>query len=415
MARILVISPTPSHPQNAGNRARVFTLLCELQRAGHEIHFLYLKKGEEHNDELGMMRQWDGFNSIPCRLPRTRFAKKAHDLLWRAFGRNQVLPYRIDDWFDFGTLDSVLETAKGLKPDIVMVEYVFLSRIFEFFDDSVLKILDTHDVFGGREKIFTKNGLEPKFFYTSEVEEKKGLERADIILAIQSQEAKYFTKLVDRKVLTIGHIMRPVKDKACEFSNSPKLLFVASSNHVNRNGINWFLREVFEDLRRKIPDIEMDVVGGIGDFISPSPGLNLHGIVNDLAPFYRNASVVINPTTFGTGLKIKTIEALAMNKPLVTTPVGAAGIQEWSGRAFLCASTPEQFGSSILKIIDSRDLRVKLAKGSHMFLSEYNLKALLPLQKEISSFLAGNEIDDYFKAETDEFFDAKKSKEFLRS
>jgi len=387
MARILVISPTPSHPQDAGNRARIFALVSELQRVGHEIHFVYLDRPGHSGDFEAMERHWDGFWKIPYRLPPVPWLKRWHDFFSRAVGRKRVLPFGVDDWFDGAVAQSVREIAERLKPDIVMVEYVFISKIFQLFDRNVLKILDTHDVFGGRDRMFFQNNLHPQWFYTSEIEEKKGVDRADVILAIQPQEEAYFRKLSGKKVLTVGHLIRPAEAAGTEPALPPRLLFVGSSNHVNLEGIKWFIENVFGILRGRSPDIELDIVGNAANFIEPAPGLNLLGKVEDLTPFYKKASVVINPLRFGTGLKIKTVEALAMKRPLVTTRVGAAGIEEWSERAILCAEEPDKFADAILRIIDSRELRDTLEKGAGEFSSSYNYEAFSPLQNEIELFL----------------------------
>ena len=102
---------------------------------------------------------------------------------------------------------------------------------------------------------------------------------------------------------------------------------------------------------------------------------------------FLDASVVINPLQFGTGLKIKSIEALAMKRPLVTTPNGATGLEEWADRAFLCARTHDEFAEAIIQIFKSNELRSKLKKETEMFNLIYNQNAIEPLIKEIDIFL----------------------------
>jgi glycosyltransferase involved in cell wall biosynthesis len=395
MAKILVISPTPSHPQDIGNRARIFALLSELQRLGHKIHFLFLEITGLKSDIKAMEQQWEGFWKITYHLPFSPpLLKKWYDFILRILGGKRVLPYRIDDWFDNSICSPVREISGSLNPNIVMVEYVYLSKIFELFDRSVLKILDTHDVFGGRDQLFLQNNLQPEWFYTSESEEKRGVDRADVILAIQSQEAEYFRKISEKEVLTVGHLIRPAKSAgSTEPIHPPRLLFVGSSNPSNLDGIRWFLENVYGILRKKSTEIELDVIGNIADFIGPAPGVNLIGTVKELTPFYLNASVVINPLQFGTGLKIKTVEALAMKRPLVTTPNGASGIEEWAGRAFLCAETPEEFAAAIQQIITTKELRDSLVKESEEFTVMYNQRTFCPLKKAIDNFLDETQSD----------------------
>jgi len=352
MARILVISPNPSHPQIAGNRARIYALLCELQGVGHTIHFLFLERAGMEGDNEAMGKKWDSFWQIPYRQPSIPKIKKWHDSFAKLLGLKRVLPYKIDDWFDKSILPNVRDISANLKPEIVLVEYVYVSKILDLFGTDVLKILDTHDVFGERAQLYFQRNKQPSWFYTSENEEKKGVDRADIILAIQSNEAEYFNRISNKKVLLVGHLAKMAEFSEPQLILPPRILFVGSSNPSNIDGLTWFLDNVFKILREKISEIEFDVVGNVGDFIKNTPVFNLHGIVKELASFYKNAWVVINPLQFGTGLKIKSIEALAMKRPLVTTPNGATGVEDWAGRAFLCANTPEEFAAAILKIIN---------------------------------------------------------------
>lgn len=387
MAEILVISPTPTHPQDAGNRARIFSLLSKLKKTGHRIHFLFLDRELEESDLASMERTWDSFRRFPWRQPPTLRLKRLYDLLSKFSGSSRVLPYKIDDWFDDSIIPEVRKLSADLNPDIVLVEYVFVSKIFHLFGRNVLKIIDTHDIFGDRHKLFYRNNIRPRWFYTTVAEEKKGLDRADVIIAIQTQDAEYFNKNSEKKVITVGHLTGPVESDQKEPVHPPRLLFVGSSNPSNLDGIKWFLDNIFKDLRQEVPGIELDLIGNAGDFIEPAPGLNHIGRVKELTPYYMKASVVINPLRFGTGLKIKSVEALVMQRPLVTTPNGATGLEEWAGRAFLCAETPAKFGNAILQVLHSRELLDNLKKGAGEFSAEYNRKAFAPLREAIDIFL----------------------------
>ena len=390
MAIILVISPTPSHPQNAGNRARIFALLSELQDLGHRVHFLYLEYPWQKSDIMAMEKQWDGFTRISWDRPKLSSHKRLYDFFAKIFGRKCLLPYGIDDWFDSSIIPQIQKLSVDVTPDIVIIEYVFLSKIFDYLDKRVLKILDTHDVFGGRDRLFLQNNLYPQWFYTSEEEEKKGVDRADIILAIQAQEAEYFKKISERKVLTVGHLAKPTTGGGnCDSVYPPRLLFVGSSNPSIIDGIGWFLENVFEILLEKKLGIELNIIGSVTERLEVEAGtcINLLGTVDNVTPFYMQSAVVINPLQFGTGLKIKTIEAITMQCPLVTTSIGAAGVENWSGRAFLCADTPREFAAAIFQIIYSKELRDNLRRGAAEFTAANTSKAILPLVKELDGML----------------------------
>jgi polysaccharide biosynthesis protein PslH len=385
MAKILVISPTPTHPQDAGNRARIFSLLSGLKAAGHMICLAFVKM--ENGDEESMSKAWDGFFRIAYKRSRIRWLKRK--MFWGAFrlGYDKFLPYQIDDWYEPEISRRLIEIQKRIKPDVIIIEYVFLSKAFECFGGEVLKILDTHDIFGDRHRLYLEHDITPQWFYTTKAEERKALDRADLILAIQREDAAYLSQLTHRKVITAGHMNQvPNNQKRIE-GEADSLLFVGSDNPINVDALKWFLDEIFPRVRLKIPEIKLDVVGNCAQLVSPVDGLIQTGRVTDLAPHYQRAKVVINPVRFGTGLKIKTIEALAMGRPLVTTTVGATGLEEWDGKAFLSANTAEEFLEKILSVCLSEELRIELSRNALEFIQKNNSTALKPLTDAITEYV----------------------------
>lgn len=383
MATVLVISPTPSHPQDAGNRARIFSLLTGLKATGHKVAFVFVKK-ERGGDEAEMATAWDAFFPISYQRPADSWYKQAFDKLSKILGRQSGLPYRIDDWYTTDITRS-LETIRGqVQPDVVLVEYVFLSRALECFGPETLKFLDTHDILGDRHRIYLENGMPPQWFYTTVAEEQKALNRADVVIAIQDEEAAYFSRMTSKRVITVGHMVNIV---AVDEELSPvkeRLLFVGSHNPINVDGIGWFLDEVFTQVRQEFPGSELAVVGGCADRINQREGVILIGQVPSLLPHYLEASVVVNPVRFGTGLKIKTIEALTMGRPLVTSSAGAAGLENLAGKAFLIADSPAEFSAAIISIFRDNDLRNKLLRNAREFTGTYNQTAIQPLVESIS-------------------------------
>jgi glycosyltransferase involved in cell wall biosynthesis len=385
MAIILVISPTPSHPQDAGNRARIFSLLAGLKAAGHQVHFAFVRM--EQGDQAAMEAAWDGFYPIPYRRPRNTWQKRYYDRLAAMVGSKQVLPFGVDDWYPPKLSALLREIGQKLQPDMVLVEYVYLSKAFECFDGGCQKALDTHDLFGDRHKLYIEKGLPPVFFYTSPQQEQQALNRADLVMAIQNQEAAYFDPLTSAQVLTVGHLVPPQKLPAIAVvGEAPRLLFVGSRNHINLDGINWFFDEVLPLLQEKRPTVQLDVVGGCTSMLEERNGANLIGPVEELLPYYAQATLVINPIRFGTGLKIKTIEAMAMNRPLVTTSIGAAGLDGWQERAFLQADSPTAFVDAIVRLLDSAQLRQSLCEQASSFVESYNRTAIQPLLSAIRNW-----------------------------
>ncbi|WP_439552664.1 glycosyltransferase [Falsiroseomonas sp.] len=310
--RILAISPTPSHPQDAGNRARIHAVLSALKAAGHAVHLCLLMRENPPPPALAAMRDaWDELVEVPH--DRGREA--------RSLGPLQA----IDDWI-LPEAKAAFAALAARQPrfDLVLVNYVFLSRALTFFDHRTIKVIDAHDIFAGRAQALAAIGLENRFFATTAEEEAAGLDRADLVLAIQEEERRHFTLVTRAATATLGHL--PV-------SNQPppppaealSIGYIGSGNPLNTRALGRFLAalppgEVAAAGGRVV------VAGGACQGLAPAPGLQLLGPVADPDMLYAEAGLVVNPHEGGTGLKIKTVEALARGRPVIGTAAAFAGL-----------------------------------------------------------------------------------------
>ncbi len=175
--RILVISPVPSHPQNQGNRRRVYNLLLNLRQAEYDVHFVYVRM--ETVDERPMKLCWGkNFYSLPHIISQSAFnplLKNFFKSIIREIKyRRGVIPrfaYLIDDWYDESVDRYIIDLSRKINPDIVIVEYVFLSRALECFGKNVVKMIDTHDIFADRHNLYLKNSQVPHWYSTTVAEE----------------------------------------------------------------------------------------------------------------------------------------------------------------------------------------------------------------------------------------------------
>jgi len=173
--KILVVTPTPTHPCDAGNRARIMNLVDALRDQGHELFLLHLEREKGDREE---MSHWLGDGHFRC-LPY-RGAQRIESLWQRFWRRGRQLfdidarhSWGIDDWYDPALSDEVANWRTETDFDVVIVEYAFLSRLLEDLPARVLRILDTHDRFANRHRLYLAQGLLPQFFRQPPRERKK--------------------------------------------------------------------------------------------------------------------------------------------------------------------------------------------------------------------------------------------------
>lgn len=370
---ILIISPVPTHPCLAGNRARILHLGAALKDRGYNVSFAHI--GFEMGDESAMKTFWgeDNYNFIPYTKPKHRFKGRLKRIK-HIFDKHAYFKYSIDEWYDSSIDLPIKSLCTANNIDTVIVEYVFFSKCLINFDSGTRKLLDTHDVFSDRHEKFLAQGKKPIWFSTTKKQEAKALNRADYVIAIQKEERDFFSELTQRPVITTGH---PVFVTA---PSSPKrhntLLFMGSDNLNNIDAVNYFLVNIFPLILKQKPDVELLLVGTICNRIDEQDNVIKLGKVDDLDEIYQLATVVINPIQFGTGLKIKNIEALGYSKPLVTTTIGAAGMEAGINHAFLIGDNPNEFTKAVLSILSSKHQQKALSEGAYDFALVWNKEVM---------------------------------------
>jgi len=264
--------------------------------------------------------------------------------------------------------------------DAVIVEYVFMSRALLRFGGGVRKLIDTHDMFTDRHQRYLDQGQEPQWYSTTAMEEGRGFDRADSVVAITDKERDVFAAMTRVPVITVGHFIA-CEDRDPALVKPGSLLFVASDNPINLHGINWFLDEIFPKLQAGHPSLEVWLVGTIANQIAARPGVIKMGRIDDLSQVYRQAHVVINPVRFNTGLSIKNLEAMAYSRPLVSCVAGADGLERCAGTAFLTADQPDAFAEAVNRVLSDSALAAELGDRAGSAASAWNLDNLRELNR----------------------------------
>jgi hypothetical protein len=220
---------------------------------------------------------------------------------------------------------TVLHLQQSLGPHVLQVEYIWMSLLLPLARGDILKVIDTVDVFstiGEKVNMFGLRdvNIDPR-------EEAERLRRADLIVAIQEEERLELERLAPAVPVITAGVDFDVAGSA-EGATDGRILYVASSNPRNCKGLRDFLSLAWPRIRRRLPEAELVVVGGVAKVVAGKEvaGVTVAGAVDDATTLYREAALVINPVVAGTVAKIKTIEALARLRPIVTWPAGVDGL-----------------------------------------------------------------------------------------
>jgi len=346
---------------------------------GHDLHFLHIGAETGGNRELMQARWGDRFYFMPYTKPHagTGLTKRL-----RRFFKRMTLS--IDDWYD-PSLDKVLVSlSKVIQFDVVIVEYVVFSKALECFRKNVLKLVDTIDVFSNRHERMIGQGLQPGWYSASPQEEARGLNRADVVIAISEEDQRFLSGLTHQKVITLGHIV-PLYEPIRQPSRTGKMLFVGSSNPMNVQAIRFFANEVLPRVKMQYPPAQLLIAGTICELLEDRDDWAKLGKIEDLRPVYTAVDLVINPMIFGTGLSIKSLEALGHAKPLVTTSNGARGLIEGEGDAYLVADTPDEFSSAVVSVLSDARRSEELSRKAYEMVVRWNRRNVCTLESLLNA------------------------------
>jgi len=171
------------------------------------------------------------------------------------------------------------------------------------------------------------------------------------------------------------------------------VLFVGALRYPpNADAVRWFVHSVFPTIRARRPDVRLRIVGGgeaaLEDLASV-PGIELVGWVEDLAPELDAATISVVPIRFGSGTRLKVLEAMANRLPQVSTTLGAEGIDVIDGRDILLADDPDSFALACLRLLDEPELRSVVADGGEaLWVERYQWSAIRADLRELATMVA---------------------------
>lgn len=143
------------------------------------------------------------------------------------------------------------------------------------------------------------------------------------------------------------------------------LFFGAINYHPNLDGVLFFLREAWPRLAAAHPQARLKIIGQhptAAVLAHRGPRVEVTGLVDDLRAHLAAAAVVIVPLRLGGGTRLKILEAMAMAKPIVSTRIGAEGIEATPGRHLLLEDAPADFAAAVGRLLD--DPRACAALGA---------------------------------------------------
>ncbi len=154
------------------------------------------------------------------------------------------------------------------------------------------------------------------------------------------------------------------------------------SYYPNTEGILWFYNNIWPLIKEKNPQATFCIAGKapppeIQTIADSDESVTATGMVDDMRDYYNKAAVVVVPLRVGGGTRLKILEGMAMSKAIVSTTVGAEGIEHKDGQDILLKDTPEDFSNAVVTVMNDTALRQKLEKGGRNLVeAKYDWRAV---------------------------------------
>lgn len=359
--RIAVLSPYFPYPLSHGGAVRIYNLIREMAR---EFDVLLFAFGESESEED--IRHMTGL----CRHVVIAAKPRYREPRWSTW-----LPPEVHE-FESPGMRRALADLRG-EYDMLQVEYTHLAR---YSGD----VLVEHDVtFDLYQQVWEQSRTLAAAWdlFRWRRFEVRAVQRFRRVVVMSEKDAEQLRRYAQKIVVIENGVdldrFQPVPERAGQ-----RLLFIGSFRHFpNVAAYRFFVEEVWPLLRERYPEMRVTVVCGpdhvtywrsfTGELtLETDPRIELLGFVSDVRPLYHEANLVLVPTVVSAGTNVKVLEAMAMERAVVSTRSGCGGFGLEHLREIWVADTAGEFARGISTLIEDVNLRKKMARAARTWVEQ---------------------------------------------
>ena len=374
--RILWLKTELLHPVDKGGKIRTYNMLKELKR-DHHITYLTLDDGSA--DHEARERSAEYCQELVC-IPyqqREKFSTGFYvELLLNLASR---FPYAIKKYESAAMRRQIIERTQDQSIDVVICDFlapaVNVPRTL-----SCPSILFQHNVeamiwkrhFEVQNNVLKKTYLRGQWRKMCRFENET-CRRFDSVVAVSVEDRDQM-----RKEYGVGAVFEVPTGVDTDFFTPSgtenvdphNVVFTGSMDWLpNEDAIRYYTDQILPIVRRSIPNATLTVVGrnpypGLLELSRHDPSIVVTGRVDDVRPYIERAAAYVVPLRIGGGTRLKIYEAMAMEKAIVSTTIGAEGLPVTDGKELRIADSPETFAAAVVDLITNPAAARKLGQES---------------------------------------------------
>jgi polysaccharide biosynthesis protein PslH len=375
--KILVFSTVSPFPIDRGDRIRLYQTITQLREIG-QVRLVYLDR-EWESTATDLTTKIPNVEFVPIKITKPDAIGQSLKCLLNL--RPAVVYRFITNRVEL----AIQQQLKEYQPDLFWGHQIDAYPLFKYIDrdrtkiaiDLVDSLTSFYDLAEQHQKANLKQQIISRIQFNLAKFEQKSIQESDRAIVCSQPNYEHLIKL-HGDLPNLSIVYTRVADEifahppSWQFdANKPcRLLFVGHLRYPpNALAVRYIATEILPLLRTELPDVECIVCGKDGEDLQAElqdiPNLSIKGFVPDLLPEYLNASVLVSPVPYATGVQNKVIEPIALGLPVIVTPQTAAANEMRHGIDVITCSTPAEFATAIIRINSDRILAEQLSQSAN--------------------------------------------------
>ena len=383
--KVLQLCIKPPFPTVDGGTMAMNSITQGLLREGCEVKVLAMESDKHPADRAKMGEEYlgqTGFESQYVDLSVKPLAAAAAMLCGESYHvsrfRSEAFAARLRAILERETFDVVHLESLFMTPYVPLIRSLSAAKV-------VLRSHNVEHVIWQRVAASTPYGLKRWYLkhlaLTLRAYELEHINDYDGVVCITKGDADYFRQHGCRRPLTSIPFGVEPEDAANVEVEPASLFHIGAMDWLpNRESIEWLLEEVWPVVHREVPQAHLYLAGRKMPqrwMDARIEGVTVVGEVPDAGYFIAGKQINVVPLLSGSGIRVKIIEAMAAGKAVVTTTVGAQGIDYTDGENLLVADTPEQFAAQIKRLVADQEYCRSVGEAAARLVAEhYDVKRL---------------------------------------
>jgi len=380
--RVLWVKAGKLLPVDTGGKIRSYNLLRFLAK-DHEVTLLSYYGGRRDPDyEAALAREIPGSESIYTAALDSNAMQRGVDYLWRLPRR---APYAVSKFTHRAVQTTVADRLSSGRFDVAVCDFLSASANFPA-RLPVPCVLFQHNVESSlwRRMAAVESNPLKKLSFAIESAKMTRYERATLgrfhhIIAVSEHDRQQMLQMNPASEITVvptGVDTRKFNVAPASSARPPRVVFTGSMDwEPNIDAVEYFCSQIWPRIRKEFPEAIFQIVGR-NPFAKvqrlASESVEVTGTVPSVAEYLEKASVVIVPLRVGGGTRLKIFEAMAMGKAMVSTSIGAEGLEVQSGRDLLLADNASSFADAVILLLRDAGIRRSLEQAAVRLAAQYD-------------------------------------------